>query len=101
MNLTIAAVGRLKAGPLLDLQHEYLKRIRWALALREVEEKRKLSAAELKEREAALLLAEMPKGAVVVALDERGRTTSSEDFATLLGHWQDGGAAVAFLIGGA
>jgi 23S rRNA (pseudouridine1915-N3)-methyltransferase len=101
MPLLIAAVGRLKPGPLLELQREYVKRIRLPLVLREVEERKKLAAPELKEREAALLAAEIPPGAVAIALDERGSALSSAGFAKRLGLWRDEGAAVAFLIGGA
>ncbi len=53
-------------------------------------------------REASLLLAVVPKGAVIVALDERGKNLSSPEFAELLRGWRDNGRHdVAFLIGGA
>jgi len=38
----------------------------------------------------------------VIALDERGKTLASGDFATLLGRWRDDGVGdLAFAIGGA
>ena len=46
MRLTIAAVGRLKAGAEKSLFEDYAGRIAWPLVLREVEERRTLSAAE-------------------------------------------------------
>jgi 23S rRNA (pseudouridine1915-N3)-methyltransferase len=102
MRILVAAVGRHKRGPLRDLEQHYAERILWPLALREVEEKRPLPAAELKEREAALLLAAVPNGATIVALDERGKSVSSADFAARIGQWRDRGVAdLAFLIGGA
>jgi len=102
MRLTIAAVGRAGRGPERDLYEHYAKRIRWPLALREVEEKRKLPATELMRREGELLLAAVPTGAVMVALDRRGRQVDSEAFASRLGRWRDQSVAdVAFLIGGA
>ena len=53
-------------------------------------------------REGELLLAAAAKGAALVALDERGRAETSEEFASRLGNWRDTGVAdVAFLIGGA
>jgi len=56
----------------------------------------------LKEQEGELLLAALPRGAKVIALDEIGKTMTSRDFATLLGRWQDDGAQdLAFMIGGA
>ena len=102
MRLHIVAVGKLKAGPHLALARHYADRLAWPLAVREVEEKRPLPAAELKEREGALLLAAAPPGAVLVALEEHGRTFSSAAFAQKLARWRDGGTSdLAFLIGGA
>lgn len=102
MRLLLVAVGRAKAGPERALYEQYARRLTWPFALREVEEKRPLPAEDLKAREAELLLAAVPKGAVVVALDERGRTLSSPAFAEQLRTWRDSGRAeAAFLIGGA
>lgn len=102
MHLWLAAVGRAKPGPELDLFQQYARRLTPPLTLREVEEKRPLPVPERKSREADLLLAAIPAGAVVVALDERGKSLASQSFADLLGRWRDDGRAdVAFLIGGA
>ena len=43
MRILIAAVGRMKAGPLRDLFDEYAGRMTWLLALREVEIKKTLA----------------------------------------------------------
>ena len=102
MRLTIAAVGRAGRGPERDLYDHYARRIRWPLTLREVEEKRKLPAPELMRREGELLLAAVSRGAIVVALDRRGRQMDSAAFARQLGRWRDQSVAeIAFLIGGA
>ena len=104
MRLLIAAVGRAKAGPERDLFDHYRGRIRppFSLDLKEVEEKRSLSTSEMKQREAELLTCAVPTGAIVVAMDERGKQLSSIDFAGKLGGWRDGGEGdVAFMIGGA
>jgi 23S rRNA (pseudouridine1915-N3)-methyltransferase len=72
------------------------------VSLVEVEEKRRLTGAELKQREAALILAALPADARLVALDERGAAWTSRQFADRLAGWRDGGAgALAFAIGGA
>ena len=92
MRITIAAIGKLKPGPHRDLAAHYAGRLRTPLAIREVEERRKLSPAELKAREAALLLDAIPKGATIVALDERGTALSSVDFAKRVARWRDSGA---------
>lgn len=101
MRLTICTVGRLKAGPERDLIAKYTKRVQWPLEIVEVEERRKLSAAELKSRESELLAGALPAGTIRIAMDERGKTLSSQDFAGKLGAWGDQGRDIAFLIGGA
>lgn len=101
MRILIAAVGRARAGPHLELQRLYAERLTWPLDIREVEERRKLSAPERKTREGELLLAALPDRALVVALDERGKNVSSADFAKLIAKWQSAAPTIAFLIGGA
>lgn len=101
MRLTIIAVGRHKTGPLKALQEFYAERIRWPLTIREIEERRKLPPAELKAREADLILGALPKDAVLVALDARGKTLSSTDLAARFARWRDADASLAFVIGGA
>ncbi len=102
MRITIAAVGRIKAGPERALQDHYAGRLSWPLEVREVEERKRLAPDKLKSREAELLIAACPGGAVTVALDGTGKQFSSIRFARRLGGWQDDGISdVAFLIGGA
>lgn len=102
MRLWLAAVGRSRGGPARDLYDEYVGRLSWPMTLREVEVKKRLSSDELKRQEAELLLAAIPAGAVVVALDERGKALPSEGFAAKVGDWRDRGTGdLAFLIGGA
>ena len=50
--------------------------------------------------EGTRVVAALPKGACVVALDGRGRTWSSEDLAQRLEFWRAQGRDLAFLIGG-
>jgi 23S rRNA (pseudouridine1915-N3)-methyltransferase len=105
LKFRIVAVGRMKAGPEKALFDLYAARVRPAITIAEVEEKRPLSSAELKTREAELLLAALDdaKGKrAVVALDERGKALASRDFAQRLQRFEDDGASeIAFLIGGA
>ena len=102
MRLTIAAIGRAGRGPERDLYEHYAGRIRWPLVLRELEEKKKLTPAELMRREGDLLLAAAPSGATLVALDRRGQVLDSQAFADRLARWRDTSVGdVAFLVGGA
>ncbi|MBF9031255.1 23S rRNA (pseudouridine(1915)-N(3))-methyltransferase RlmH [Rhodobacterales bacterium HKCCE3408] len=106
MRVQLCVVGRLKAGPEADLVSDYLSRFDRtgrALGLGPA------SVTEVEDRkgggmmaEAALLSRAIPDGAHVIALDERGRTATSPDFAKHLADQRDAGRpAVAFLIGGA
>lgn len=106
MRLTLLAVGRLRGGPEADLIADYLTRFdRMArplglgpLRVVEVEDRRGGGSAA----QATLLSAAIPKGAFVVALDERGRLLPSPGFADLLRRTADGGTREAVLmIGGA
>jgi 23S rRNA (pseudouridine1915-N3)-methyltransferase len=106
MKITVACVGRAgraKHDAAQSLVETYCERLPWPVAIREVEDRRQGgSPAERKGREAALLLAAIPKSAVIVTLDERGKSLTSRQFADLLGNWRDHGEQeVAFLIGGA
>lgn len=106
MRVTICAVGRLRAGPEHELISDYLQRFdRTGRALGlgparviEVEDKKNLGMSA----EADLLARALPAGAMVVALDERGRLQSSPEFAADLASWRDRGRQdLAFIIGGA
>ena len=92
----------MRRGPLHDLQALYAGRLAPPVTIIELEEKRPLPAAALKLREAELILAALPAGARLVALDQNGAAWTSRDFADRLAAWRDGGtAALAFAIGGA
>ncbi len=102
MRYTLIAVGRAKAGPERNLFEHFVERINAPFELKEVEEKKRLSGDELKRREANLLEAAIPDGAVRIALDEKGKDLTSRVFAEKLQAWQDSGIRdAAFLIGGA
>jgi 23S rRNA (pseudouridine1915-N3)-methyltransferase len=106
LRLTIAAVGRLKASPEAELVADYLARFDRTgrplglgpARMVEVEDRRGGGPAA----EAALLVAAIPKGAVLAVLDERGTQLDSPEFATLLRRIADDGARdLAFAVGGA
>jgi 23S rRNA (pseudouridine1915-N3)-methyltransferase len=101
VRLLIAAIGRAKSGPHLDLQRLYQERLTWPLEIKEVEERRKLPAPERKMREGELLLGALPERSLVVALDERGKSLASADFTKQIAKWQQATPTLAFLIGGA
>ena len=85
-----------------ELQTLYAKRIVPPATILELEEKRPLPPAQLKAREAELILAALPAGARLVALDRGGTAWSSRELAGHLADWRDHSTGVvAFAIGGA
>ncbi len=108
MRLTLACVGRQKAGAERDLADRYLDRARSAgraaglvIDLRELAESRARSAPERKREEAALLRAAAEDGGLAL-FDERGDALDSPGFATLIGRTRDAGAPrLTLVIGGA
>ncbi|SLN53204.1 Ribosomal RNA large subunit methyltransferase H [Roseovarius albus] len=106
MRAHICAVGRMRPGPERDLLDDYLKRFdRTGRALglgpasmTEVEDKKGGGMSA----EAPLLDRAIPKGAYVVAMDERGKLLTSPQFADLIARQRDAGRSdMAFVIGGA
>ena len=59
-----------------------------------------LSAERMRGQEAERILAALPKGARVVALEVGGKAWSTEQLAGHLEHWQQEGRDVALLVGG-
>jgi 23S rRNA (pseudouridine1915-N3)-methyltransferase len=109
MRLVVAAVGGLKRGPERELEGRYFERIIKAgravgirgATISELGESPARRAADRISEEAAKLTKEIPDGAAVVALDERGESLSSEALAQRIGRWRDDGRpALVFLIGG-
>lgn len=110
MRLLIAAVGRLKAGPERELLARYIERANAAgkplalapLEVVEIPESSAQTATKRKSDEANALLAAIQDKSKIIALDERGKNISSEDFAKTLARIRDDGAgSTALLIGGA
>lgn len=102
MKITIIAVGKWKQCPEYDLFTTYTKRCGWDITLCEVMEKKPLPEQHLKDRECDLITAQIPTGATVIALDERGKNLTSPQLAEKISTWQSGGvSSLAFVIGGA
>jgi 23S rRNA (pseudouridine1915-N3)-methyltransferase len=110
MRVTVIAVGRLKAGPERELVARYAERFSAAgravgldgPSLVEIAESAARAEGERKAQEAKAILAAMPTGALVVALDERGKAIGSAAFAERIARERDAGRRdLALVIGGA
>ncbi len=109
MRLTIAAIGRLKAGPEKDLAARYLDRSRKAgkalgvspIDMVEFAESRAANTESRKAEEGRHLLARLPEKSQIIAFDERGAAPTSRAFASQLRNCLDeGSTSLALLIGG-
>lgn len=109
MQVRVVAVGKIKERFLTEGIAEYEKRLvpYLKLAITEIAEERRGVHANAGEeaqavgREGERILAAIPDGAFVVALDVRGKEISSEQLAARLHEWQMAGVSpVVFVIGG-
>jgi 23S rRNA (pseudouridine1915-N3)-methyltransferase len=106
MQLVIAAVGNKMPGWIEAGFNEYAKRMppECRVLLKEikpVERSGSKSAETVMALERAKIEAALPKGALIVALDERGKDLSSMQLSKHLIQWQQEGRDVALVIGGA
>ena len=90
MRVTILSVGHKMPAWIQDGFEEYARRMPPEV---------RLELVELKP--GANLLAALPKGATLIALDERGKSVSSQGLSVMLAGWMRDGSHPAFAIGGA
>ncbi len=104
MRFRLIAVGARQPGWVRDGFEEYARRLPPPFALELVEiplvSRAGSSPERAVEREGERVLAAIPRGARVVALDERGTPWRSTELALRVGEWQDSWREVALLIGG-
>ena len=97
MRLWIIAVGHKMPDWVSKACLEYQKRMPSDCTIEIKELKPDISPA----KEAGKIIAAIPKGAVVIALDEHGVDLRTQAIADHLTNWRTNGQDVAFLIGGA
>ena len=102
MNITIAAVGRMKRGAAAELIAEYLKRNRWNVAIHEIPDApSNLSTDARRMREGKAILELVGENGLLIALDSTGKNLTSSQFAALIQHAQTNAIKHAvFAIGG-
>lgn len=98
--MLLIAVGKLRAGPERTLFERYAVRLRPKLDVREIGEAPG-PGHEAKRREGAAILAAVPEGALVVAMDLAGQSMTSEALAVQLTRWTEHPKPLVFTIGGA
>ena len=106
MKLVVIAVGTRMPAWVSDGYRGYAKRMPPGTSLDLVEIKAEArtsgkTVAQMLAAEAARIRAALPKGARVIALDERGKDLSTCSLAVQLESWMQERGPLAFLIGGA
>jgi len=101
----LVAVGERAPGWVTEGFGEYRKRLSHWLPLELVEiapgvRGKGRDTARAIHDEGQRVLAALPRGELVVALDGRGRQWSSEELARRLEHWRGQGRDLAFVVGG-
>ena len=109
MRIALICVGRLKAGPERELFDRYFKRLSQSargvgisgVDLREIDKSQARRPEDRREEEASAIAGAAPAGAVLVALDERGASPSSAEWAADIGRARDGSRpAYVVVVGG-
>lgn len=106
MDVVLLAVGTKMPSWVNDGYHEYAKRLGrdCRLTLKEIPSPRRSNSedsASVCKKEGDLLLAAIPKGAYVIALDEHGKLQSTQSVADKFQQLSESSQTLALLIGGA
>lgn len=104
MKVKIVTIGKVKQSFVEQGEEIYLERLRsrMKVSFRELEPATNLPEPEMKRAEAAAVLAELGPQDLLIALDERGETPNSEEFAKKLQKWMvSGKSSLVFALGGA
>ena len=96
MKVSIIAIGKCKhSSPEAAIINEYIKRSSWQISIKEQDNSNQTN-------EAKFLTENIPHGAKIIVLDERGVNIKSSELANIISKWQLNGASeICFLIGGA
>ncbi len=98
MRVTILSVGHKMPAWIQEGFQEYTRRMPPEVRVELVELK---PADKGKADEAKRMLAAVPSGATVIALDERGKTVSTQGLSVMLAQWMRDASHPVFAIGGA
>ena len=106
MRVTILSVGHKMPAWIQEGFQEYTRRMPPEVRVELVElkpEERSAGkpAAKAMQAEGERLIAALPAGSTVLALDEKGRSVSTQGLSVMLAEWMRDGSHPAFVIGGA
>lgn len=100
MKITVITVGKSRKSKYADLLKEYSGRIRWNLEIQEIESRSPSPQIQQKE-ECEKILSLLQSDKYVIAMDQRGKSISSPDFANKINQLQNEAIPhIVFVIGG-
>ena len=97
MRITVLAIGHKMPSWIEEGFREYTKRMPPEARVELIE----LKPGKDKDDEGRKLLDALPTGAALLALDERGKTVTTQGLSVMLSDWMRDGSSPAFVIGGA
>jgi len=105
MNIHLLAVGNKMPDWVNKAYHEYAKRLNADCQLKLIEitsgkRTKNSDLVKIKQQEGDKILAAIPKGSLVVALEVTGQSWSTQKLSQQLNNWLHGGQDIALLIGG-
>ena len=104
MKIIIFAFGSFSNSPYKIIFEEFIKRITFKIELRELKLKNSnnLNSDLLKQKECEIILNNIKKDDIVIALDERGRQLDSIEFSKIINNYRiNCSRDVIFILGGA
>jgi 23S rRNA (pseudouridine1915-N3)-methyltransferase len=106
VRVTILSVGHKMPAWIQEGFHEYVRRMPAEVRVELVELKPEergagKSADKAKAAEGERILAAVPSGATLLALDEKGRSVSTQGLSVMLSEWMRDAVQPVFVIGGA
>lgn len=102
--IKVIVLGKFKEKAFLELENEYLKRLRVyakinIVELPEIAYRNNDDLSKVKEKEAGLIIKRLPKDAIVILLEEKATLRDSKDFSQFLERTGGLGKELVFVIG--
>lgn len=105
MKITIIAIGQKMPGWANEACENYLSRFPsdWKVELKalKAEDRSAKPIAKVMQAEAEKIRSALPKDAILVIMDERGKALTSKELALQIHKWEERSRPLAFVIGGA
>ncbi len=104
MKITIVSIGSFEGSQYQKIFYDFAKRLKWHISLKEILPKNStnFSKPQIKENEANLILKAIKPSSKLIALDEKGKQFSSQNFTKIISDFGlSGDSDLTFIIGGA